>query len=47
MLCQTFLSQNAEVDSCLALSGEAEQVLGVGVPEHLAHDARAQVTRTA
>ena len=43
LLCQTFLSNNAEAHAHLARSGKPKNVLVILVPEHLVPDARAQV----
>ena len=45
LLCQAFLSSNAEVHEHLARGGPPKHVLIVLVPEHLLADARAQVLR--
>ena len=45
LLCQTFLSNNAEAHEWLARGGEQKSVMVILVPEHLVADARAQVFR--
>jgi hypothetical protein len=45
LLCQLFLSNNAEAHAHLARGGHAKNALVVLVPEHLVPDARAQVFR--
>eukprot|EP00961_Rhodomonas_salina_P131542 1770446-Rhodomonas_salina.1 len=45
LLCQMFLSNNAEAHKHLARGGQPKHVLVVLVPEHLVADARAQVFR--
>ena len=45
LLCQAFLSNNAEVHKYLMRGGKAKDTLIVLVPEHLLTDARAQVYR--
>ena len=45
LLCQAFLSTNAEVHAHLARGGPPKHVLIVLVPEHLLADARTQVFR--
>jgi hypothetical protein len=45
LLCQTFLSNNADAHKCLARGGKKKDVLVVLVPEHLVSDARTQVFR--
>lgn len=45
LLCQAFLSNNTETHSYLARGGIPKQVLIILVPEHLVHDAQAQVSR--
>jgi hypothetical protein len=45
LLCQAFLSNNAEVHKYLSRGGKKKHVLVVLVPEHLVSDARAQVYR--
>lgn len=45
LLCQIFLSNNAEAHSYLARSGKRKDVLVILVPEHLVSDARTQVFR--
>ena len=46
LLCQAFLSTNAEVHAHLARGGPPKHVLIVLVPEHLLADARTQALRT-
>ena len=45
LLCQTFLSNNAEAHSKLSRGGPPKNVLVILVPEHLVPDAKAQVYR--
>ncbi len=45
LLCQIFLSNNAEAHEHLARGGKPKTVLVILVPEHLVHDACAQVYR--
>ena len=45
LLCQAFLSNNAETHHHLARGGQPKHVLVVMVPEHLVADARTQVFR--
>ena len=45
LLCQIFLSNNAEAHKFLARSGKSKDVLVILVPEHLVSDARTQVFR--
>ena len=45
LLCQMFLSNNADTHAHLARGGKQKHVLVVLVPEHLVNDARAQVFR--
>jgi len=45
LLCQTFLSNNAEAHKFLARGGKSKNVLIILVPEHLVQDARTQVFR--
>lgn len=45
LLCQTFLSNNAEAHKHLARGGKVKDVLVILVPEHLVQDARTQVYR--
>lgn len=45
LLCQAFLSSNAEVHGHLARGGKSKDVLVILVPEHLVQDARTQVYR--
>ena len=45
LLCQTFLSNNAEAHANLARGGSPKNVLIILVPEHLVPDARTQVYR--
>lgn len=45
LLCQIFLSDNVEAHARFARGGEAKHVLVILVPEHLVHDAQAQVYR--
>ena len=45
LLCQTFLSNNAEAHEHFARGGQSKHVLVVLVPEHLVQDAKAQVFR--
>eukprot|EP00931_Biecheleriopsis_adriatica_P048723 TRINITY_DN28156_c0_g1_i1.p1 TRINITY_DN28156_c0_g1~~TRINITY_DN28156_c0_g1_i1.p1 ORF type:complete len:2295 (-),score=500.02 TRINITY_DN28156_c0_g1_i1:122-7006(-) len=45
LLCQTFLSSNKEAHRHFSRGGGAKHVLVIMVPEHLVHDAQAQVYR--
>ena len=45
LLCQTFLSNNAEAHAHLARGGKPKDVLLIMVPEHLVPDARSQIFR--
>lgn len=45
LLCQTFLSNNAEAHKHLARGGQSKHVLVILVPEHLVQDAKTQVFR--
>ncbi|CAE8670279.1 unnamed protein product [Polarella glacialis] len=45
LLCQTFLSSNAEAHQHFARGGKAKHVLVILVPEHLVQDAQSQVCR--
>ena len=45
LLCQIFLSNNAQAHAHFARGGKPKHVLVILVPEHLVHDAQAQVYR--
>ena len=45
LLCQTFLSNNAEAHAHLSRGGQPKHILLIMVPEHLVPDAKQQVRR--
>jgi hypothetical protein len=45
LLCHVFLSNNTEAHTCLRRDGKKKNMLVILVPEHLVHDAQAQVYR--